>query len=227
MRQGFRICGLAIAYPAAQWLRMAMLDVQKTLSGHRLPPGLTFGVDLVSPTEEQALIAAIGEVDLQLFRFHGQPQKRRTASFGWRYDFESESLHPAEKLPAFLLALRERAAFFAGMAAGALEHALLTRYDPGASIIWHCDRPAFDQIIGISLGAPTVLRFRRRVAADLQYTALPLPPRSIYHMNGEVRHLWEHKIAKMAATRWAITFRSLAQAKFGEPCLPSQTPRLR
>ena len=41
-------------------------------------------------------------------------------------------------------------------------HALVARYDPGAGIGWHRDRPVFDQVVGISLGAPAVLRFRQR-----------------------------------------------------------------
>ena len=45
-------------------------------------------------------------------------------------------------------------------------HALLARYDPGAGIGWHRDRDVFDQVVGISLSTPAILRSasgRRRV----------------------------------------------------------------
>ncbi|WP_457349101.1 hypothetical protein [Sphingomonas sp. UYP23] len=40
--------------------------------------------------------------------------------------------------------------------------------------------------------------------------SVPLPPRSIYHLSGEARHVWEHSIPEMAETRRSITFRSLS-----------------
>jgi alkylated DNA repair dioxygenase AlkB len=43
-----------------------------------------------------------------------------------------------------------------------LVQALLIRYDPGASIGWHRDRPVFEHVVGISLGADARLRLRRR-----------------------------------------------------------------
>jgi alkylated DNA repair dioxygenase AlkB len=89
--------------------------------------------------------------------------------------------------------------------------ALLIRYDPGAGIGWHRDRPIFEHVIGISLGVPAEMRFRKRLETGFQRVSMPLPPRSIYHLEGEARHLWEHGIAEMAQTRWSITFRSLSQ----------------
>jgi len=61
--------------------------------------------------------------------------------------------------------LKERAARFAGLQPDDLAQALLIRYDPGAGIGWHKDRSVFDHVVGISLGAPAVMRFRRRTSA--------------------------------------------------------------
>jgi alkylated DNA repair dioxygenase AlkB len=63
-------------------------------------------------------------------------------------------LQEAAEIPAFLLALRQKTAEFAGLAEGRLQHALVTEYAPGAAIGWHRDRPEFEDVIGISLGAP-------------------------------------------------------------------------
>lgn len=174
------------------------------------PPGLSQAEDIVTPAEETALIAAIDRVALSPFRFHGWEGKRMTASFGWDYDFEDASFAPAEPIPDWLLPLRERAAPFAGLKADALVQALLIRYDPGAGIGWHRDRPVFEHVLGISLGQPAKMRFRRRRPGGFDRASACLEPRSIYHLTGEVRHQWEHSIAAMEATRWSITFRSLS-----------------
>lgn len=176
-----------------------------------LLPGLSFREDFVSPEEERSLIAAIDAVELSPFRFRGWTGKRLTASFGWRYDFEDASFRPTEPIPAFLLPLRERAAAFAGLGPDALVQVLLIRYDPCAGIGWHRDRPVFDHVIGISLGEEAPMRFRRRREKGFDRLNVPLPPRSAYHLTGEVRHEWEHSIAPLPVRRWSVTFRSLSE----------------
>ena len=87
---------------------------------------------------------------------------------------------------------------------------MLIRYDPGAGIGWHKDRPVFEHVIGVSLGNPANLRFRRRRPGGFDRFAASLAPRSVYHLSGEARHQWEHSIAPMEVPRWSITFRSLS-----------------
>lgn len=173
-------------------------------------PGLAMMDDIVTETEEAALIAAIDATGLSPFRFQGWEGKRLTTSFGLHYDFDEGRLQQSQLLPEWLLPLRERAALFAGLEPKALVHALLTRYDPGAGIGWHRDRPAFDHVVGISLGAPAAMRFRRRAGTRFERTSAPLAPRSAYHLSGEARYSWEHSIVEMDRTRWSITFRTLA-----------------
>lgn len=186
--------------------------LQPDLFGDRPPlAGLAVAADLVSAEEERALIAAIDATGPTPFRFQGWLGKRLTTSFGWSYDFDRGRLAEAAPIPDFLLPVRARAAAFAGLEAEALVQALLIRYDPGAGIGWHRDRPQFEHVVGISLGAPATMRFRRRREGGFDRAALPLAPRSAYHLSGEARHAWEHSIAPTAATRWSITFRSLAE----------------
>jgi alkylated DNA repair dioxygenase AlkB len=175
-------------------------------------PGLRLQDDIVSPEEETELIARIDACDPAPFRFQGWEGKRRTVSFGWSYDFETAQLDAAPPMPEWLFALRDRAASFANLTPGALVHALLTRYDPGAGIGWHRDRPAFAHVVGISLGAAATMRFRRRDGRRFVRAAAPLTPRGVYHLSGEARYAWEHSIVELAQTRWSITFRSLASA---------------
>jgi alkylated DNA repair dioxygenase AlkB len=173
-------------------------------------PGLRLQPEILTPDIERDLFARIDAVELTPFHFQRWLGKRVTASFGWRYNFQDSSFEPAEPIPQWLLQLREAAATFAKLPATELVQALLIRYDPGAGIGWHRDRPVFEHVVGISLGAPATMRFRRRRSGGFDRANVPLPPRSIYHLSREVRHDWEHSIAEMDVTRWSITFRSLS-----------------
>ena len=88
---------------------------------------------------------------------------------------------------------------------------LLARYDPGAGIGWHRDRPQFEDVVGISLGSAAVMRFRQRSPDGFRRAKVHLEPRSAYLLSGEVRHEWEHSIAPSDRLRFSITFRSLSE----------------
>ena len=172
------------------------------------PPGLTFREEFVNDEEQGALLAAAERLSFKPFEFHGWTGNRETVSFGWRYDFNQARVEPAEPIPGFLLPLRERAAALAGIDPGAFEQALVIRYDVGAGIGWHRDRPVFEKVFGLSLLSPCVLRFRRRHARGFERFSLDAAPRSAYLLTGEIRHDWEHSIAPMELKRYSITFRS-------------------
>lgn len=174
-----------------------------------LPPGIEQAKNIVSAEEEADLIRRINGSALEPFRFQQWLGKRLTRSFGWRYDFTDASLSEAEPLPDWLLPARARAAEAAGLAADTLVQALVTRYDPGAGIGWHRDRPQYGQVVGLSFGAPCRLRFRRRDGAGWARRAVDLPPGSAYRLDGAARWDWEHGIAPLAALRYSATFRTL------------------
>lgn len=204
-------------------MRQTDMDLQSELFERPCLGDLAQAEDIVTPDEEQALIASIDAVGLSPFRFHGWFGKRLTASFGWNYDFDAARFAPTEPIPAWLLPLRASAAQFAGLEAEDLVQTLLIRYDVGAGIGWHRDRLVFEHVVGISLGAPATMRFRRRQGAGFQRAAVDLPARSIYHLSGEARHEWEHSIAEMSVTRWSITFRSLAPSLTRQPSRRSRS----
>lgn len=199
------------AAPAAETTR------QPDLFGPALLPGLSRADEIVDAGEERALIARIGAAGLTPFQFQQWEGKRLTRSFGWTYDFQTGRFAPGEPVPAWIEPLRARAAAFAGLDPAALEQVLLLEYGAGAGIGWHKDRPVFEHVVGVSLGAAATMRFRRRSAvagagtgrATFERASAVLAPRSIYHLTGEVRDDWEHSIAAMNRPRWSVTFRSL------------------
>lgn len=167
--------------------------------------------DIITVDEEHELLAALHTVELQRFRFQQWEGNRLTRTFGWKYDFGAGTFEPAEAIPDFLLPLRERAAAFAGIDASLLVQVLVTLYEPGAGIGWHRDRPEFEDVVGISLGAVATMRFRRRLAdRKFERLGVVMTPRSAYHLAGEIRHEWEHSIAPMTEKRWSVTFRRLS-----------------
>src|ERR1044072_3598269 len=87
------------------------------------PSGLDFREEFVTPAEEGARV-------------------------GWRYDFNQARVERAPPIPDFLLPLRERAAGFAGLAPAAFEQGLVIRYDVGAGVGWHRDRPVRQRVCG-------------------------------------------------------------------------------
>ncbi len=184
--------------------------IEPDLFGNSTPGGLFYVPDLVAKGEEADLIARLNQEPLTPFRFQNWTGKRQTISYGWHYDFESGRFAPTLPMPSWLEPLRERAAQASGLAASLLVQALLIRYDPGASIGWHRDRPVFADVIGISLGASATLRLRRRTASGFERSAQPLDPRSLYRLSGPARHLWEHSIPPLDRLRWSITFRTLS-----------------
>ena len=172
-------------------------------------PGLAATRDFLTVSEEHAIIAAIDAADPAPFRFQGWTGKRRTVSYGWSYDFDAGCLRRCDPLPGWLLPFRDRAADFARLPRDDLVQALLIRYDPGAGIGWHKDRPNFEHVVGVSLGAPATMRFRRRRDGGFERATMPLVPRGAYQLRGEARNDWEHSIAELDRTRWSVTFRSM------------------
>jgi alkylated DNA repair protein (DNA oxidative demethylase) len=174
-----------------------------------LVPGLLQVMDAVTPAEEAQLAARIDAAPLVPFQFGQWEGKRLTTHYGRAYDFSRHRLDEAPPLPDWLLALRETLAARVGLDPRALQAALLIRYDPGAGIGWHRDRPQYGEVLGLSLGADCTLRLRRRTDSGFERRHLALPARSLYRLSGEVRWDWEHSIVPLAETRRSITFRTL------------------
>jgi alkylated DNA repair dioxygenase AlkB len=172
-------------------------------------PGLLHRLEAVTPAEEVILADRIDAAPLSPFEFGPWRGKRLTTHYGAGYDFARHRVDEAPPMPPWLLALRDQLAPLARLAAEALQAALLIRYDPGAGIGWHRDRPQYGEVVGLSLGASAVLRLRRRTGSGFERRQVELPPRSLYRLSGEVRWEWEHSIVPLEETRRSITFRTL------------------
>ena len=67
-----------------------------------LPEGMKYEENFLGAAEEQALLHEIQHLPFREFEFHGSTGKRRTVSFGWRYDFNGGGLTKTEDMPISL-----------------------------------------------------------------------------------------------------------------------------
>jgi alkylated DNA repair dioxygenase AlkB len=107
------------------------------------PEGFAYKDELLSTDRERGLVERFAQLRFREFEFRGFLGKRRTISFGWRYDFNVRQLHKAEE------ELRASAAEFANLDSNQLQQVLVTEYAPGAGIGWHRDRPEFEDAVGV------------------------------------------------------------------------------
>ena len=173
------------------------------------PAGLRYVREFVSAADERELIAGVAALPLQPFQFGAFEGHRRVKSFGFRYDYTLQKLQPSEPIPEWLSAVAREVERSGELPTGNVRQILCTDYDVGVGIGWHRDKPHFDKVFGLSLGAPCKFRFRRRHGDKWQRFTLQAEPRSLYLMDGEARSVWEHSIPPVEARRCSITFRTM------------------
>jgi alkylated DNA repair dioxygenase AlkB len=178
-----------------------------------LPQGFRLETEFINTDEERELLGFLQTLPLGSIRMHGVTAKRQVAQFGWHYAFESFQLSPAKSMPEEFRDLRSRAAAIAGVKPDELSEILVTFYPVGAAIGWHRDAPPFGIVAGVSVGAACRMRFRTIKEENRITTAVELPARSIYVLNGPARQLWQHTIPSVKSERWSITFRTLRRAR--------------
>jgi alkylated DNA repair dioxygenase AlkB len=172
------------------------------------PDGFAYQADVLTEAQERTFVAEFERLPFTPFEFHGYQGNRRIVSFGFGYDYNTESLVEADPMPAFLGALRDAASRFSGVPADALVQALVTEYAPGAGIGWHRDRPTYEEIVALSFGACCTLRFRKRDGKSWLRHSLDVAPRSAYLLRGPAREAWEHSIPAVDRLRYSVTFRN-------------------
>ena len=175
------------------------------------PRGLTYREDVLTAAEEAVLLREIEGTDFEAVVVGGHLARRTVRHYGFGYDFDSWELTSADPPPAYLDALAGRCAELAGLAPGAWEEVLVTRYAPGDGIGWHRDAGAFGPVVvGVSLAADAVMRFQRRAAGgERRVFEQPLARRSAYVLAGAARSTWQHSVPAVTALRYSITYRTV------------------
>jgi alkylated DNA repair dioxygenase AlkB len=144
--------------------------------------------------------------------FQGYEAKRKVASFGYDWNFETRKLTKGKDLPPAFTPLIQKVAAQLSIPSQNFAEVLLTEYPPESVINWHRDAPPFDIIVGISLLSDCTFRFRPH-DKEKQHRggtiSLPVKRRSLYVMKGEARTEWQHSILPVKHVRYSITLRTL------------------
>jgi alkylated DNA repair dioxygenase AlkB len=197
--------------PSRRRLRPSSPSAQSDLfaAPARLPEGFRYHPDVLSFEEEEALAREVAALPFKPFDFHGYLANRQVVSFGYRYDYDRRAVVEAAPLPSFLVSLRRKVAAIFDRPEDAFQQVLINEYRPGAGIGWHRDKAQFDEVVGVSLLAPCVLRFRRKAGETWDRASLSVEPRSAYLLSGPARREWEHSIPALNRLRYSITLRTL------------------
>ena len=174
-------------------------------------PGLRFVPEFLGAAEERELLKAIESLTLAEAQYKQYTARRRVASFGGTFDYESNKLLPAPPIPDSLAPLRERVAQWLRTDPSRFEHMLVAQYRPGTPLGWHRDVPDFESIVGVSLLGAARMRFRPYPpppGRSGKTVTLELPPRSLYVLEGAVRWQWQHSIAETAELRYSVSLRT-------------------
>lgn len=174
------------------------------------PAGFRYWPELLDASAESRLLGEIAEMPFEPFLFRGFAARRRVVHFGWGYDFDVGGLTPGPPIPSVLLALREQVAPLGEAPPEGYEEVLVTEYQPGATIGWHRDAPAFGPtVIGVSLSSACRMRFRRKVGDGWENWEQTLDRRSAYLLSGAARSSWQHSIPPTPELRYSITYRTI------------------
>jgi len=181
----------------------------------KVPDGFIYRPNFLSEAEEQELIREIQQIHLAPFKYYQFTGKRRTASFGWQYEFGASEITRAPEIPPYLLPVRTRAGSLFNIDPRSLVQISIIEYSVGSPIGWHRDIPHFGVVVGISLGAACRIRLRKysrprskNLKRD-EILSMELQPRSIYLMSGASRETWQHSIQPVKKLRYAIMMRTL------------------
>ncbi len=178
----------------------------------RFPEGFSYFPGFITVEEEQQLCGIISTLPLSTFLFHGYEARRKVASYGYDYHFDSRSITKGEPVPPGFHFLVERVAAHLNIPAAAFKEVLATEYPAGSVINWHRDAPPFELIAGISLAADCIFRLRPYDKSKQKRSAIisfPVQRRSLYVMQGSARDEWEHSIRPVKQLRYSLTLRTL------------------
>jgi alkylated DNA repair dioxygenase AlkB len=176
------------------------------------PSGFSYYPDFISAEEEEQLVRIIGTLQLSNLVFHGYEAKRKVASYGYDYHFDSRSISKGDPVPPGFEFLIIKVAEKLQLSPADLQEVLVTEYPVGSVINWHRDAPPFDIIIGVSLLSDCSFKLRpydKSKQGRGSIVSIAVKRRSLYVLQGPVREEWEHSIPALKHIRYSITLRTL------------------
>jgi alkylated DNA repair protein (DNA oxidative demethylase) len=185
------------------------MEKQLSLFEEQYPEGFAYYPDFLTKEEEQQLLNLFLGLKWDDFSMYGVTAKRKIIHFGVGYDFMARSMRPAPAPPEELNFLIAKVARILNIRSEDIKEILLTHYPKGSQIGWHFDAPAFEDLIGISIGNPALLKLREGRDSKKRVIKKVLEPGSCYTLRGEARWKWQHHIPPVENERFSITLRTI------------------
>ena len=175
------------------------------------PDGLFYIPKFIDVEEEQRLLTHVATHSFEPYDHHGYKANREVVYFGIADAYNDLSADvQVEPFPIWLAPLKERFAGLLKLDPDEVAMALLAKYDVGAGIGWHRDRPQFGPtVFGLSLAADAEMRFRHFIGEREEMYKINLERRSAYIISGESRAVWQHAMNPVQELRFSITMRTL------------------
>jgi alkylated DNA repair dioxygenase AlkB len=171
--------------------------------------GFSYVPDFLDPDEQLSLLRTLLDLEFVHDTFRGQRLKRSYAQFGYTYVSTGRRLTPAAPLPDYLLALIDKARPYVHESCS-FNQCIVTHYPRGSGIGWHTDAVRFGEcIMAVSLGDAARLQFRANGTEQFACEVVTSPG-SLYEMHGPARWDYQHQVIPVAADRYALTFRLVA-----------------
>ena len=175
----------------------------------RAPAGFKLVEEAIIPAVETDLIELAQRFSLAYYALDPD-NPRSSASFGYKYDFANDSFTACTPIPDAFRDVCQVAADLAAVAPEDFAECLVNRYEPGATIQPHRDKPVFDRIVGLSLGSAATMVLTGPEELKLAPAHIVLPRRSMYLLSQDSRWLWKHSLPPVTHMRWSMTFRTLS-----------------
>ena len=180
--------------------------------GPVLPEGFDYYPNFITEAEENRLLNAIQQLELQSMKFHQYEAKRKVVSFGRGWSFTEQQLKQGDPIPPEFDFLVYKIASYLSIPKESIAQFLITEYPVGSVINWHRDAPPFDIIAGVSLLSNCIFKLRPHEKEKQTRSAtisLPVERCSLYSMRGPAKTAWQHCTAPLNKVRCSLTFRTL------------------
>ena len=98
------------------------------------PEGFTYYPSFLNVDEEAELMKEISKTELHNMHYHGYKANRKTASFGYNYSFDDNTLSKGAPIPPTFDWLINKTANYISVEKNKFAEMLITEYPPGAVI---------------------------------------------------------------------------------------------
>lgn len=176
----------------------------------KLPPGAQLIEHFVTKDEEDELIKWIEQSKWN------REISRQTQHYGYRYEYKTRTLKPADPIPPWLATLSRKIEASLNLKE-TFDQVIINRYQPGEGIAPHVDHVKLfgPVVVSLSLQTPAHMDFKNQ-SHPFNESSVLLPSQSLLVLKDEARYSYTHGLKCRDdinfSYRTSITFRTVLLA---------------